>query len=189
MVYSIPDLTILQTIQYKKSVERRIFSPNICDLSSDNQLLVANINASILKVWQYSGAGSDAKFREAQRISSDGSKSKVECMAMSHDGSVVVVGSRDRTLRIWSQNSSISESVADSVDTQISEFKMILSTDKNRYQETQILSANTDSVSCVDICKRSKNYIVSGSNDGRILLWKFNEENSRYVYKVNLLTQ
>ena len=59
VVFSVPNLDIVQVIPYGKLTNRNIFSPNQCHLTSDGQYLIANMNGSTLKLLKNGAMGNE----------------------------------------------------------------------------------------------------------------------------------
>lgn len=177
---------MVQTIDYGANPYEGFFSPNYFDISSSSDLLVANLNVSMIKVWRRKAVDSSVGFVEELTIASDDFQAKVESIQMSETGDMIVVGYRDSRIKIWT--ASRAEKPVTSRPTKRANNNQNLNGFINEeFHEIQTLSRNSDSVLSVDLCRAKKRYIVSGSNDGKVLLWKLNNDTKRFEFSTYLL--
>lgn len=118
------------------------------NFSQDSKALVSTSDDETVRVW-------DA-YDENKSLTLRGHESWVRCAIFSPDGQFVVSCSDDRTLRVWDLTAIIKHENEEDVIS------------------SQVLQGHDDYVMCAAFSADGK-YLVSGANNGQILLWDFSE--------------
>ncbi|KAL6817439.1 hypothetical protein V8C40DRAFT_281654 [Trichoderma camerunense] len=130
------------------------------NFSQDSKALVSTSDDETVRVW-------DA-FDEAKSITLRGHESWVRCAIFSPDGRFVVSCSDDRTLRVWDLTHKGDTEMIDA------DSAIIKHEDEEEVISSQVLQGHDDYVMCATFSPDGK-YLVSGANNGQILLWDFSE--------------
>ncbi|KAK0757073.1 hypothetical protein N5P37_010599 [Trichoderma harzianum] len=129
------------------------------NFSQDSKALVSTSDDETVRVW-------DA-YDENRSLTLRGHESWVRCAKFSPDGQFVVSCSDDRTLRVWDLTATIKDE------------------DEEEVVSSQVLQGHDDYVMCATFSPDGK-YLVSGANNGQILLWDFSKAHQKLplTYKV-----
>lgn len=130
------------------------------NFSQDSKALVSTSDDETVRVW-------DA-YDESKSLTLRGHESWVRCAIFSPDGRFVVSCSDDRTLRVWD--------LMYKGDTEMTDpdSAIIKHEDEEEVISSQVLQGHDDYVMCATFSPDGK-YLVSGANNGQILLWDFSE--------------
>ncbi|KAL7792822.1 hypothetical protein V8C43DRAFT_322159 [Trichoderma afarasin] len=118
------------------------------NFSQDSKALVSTSDDETIRVW-------DA-YDESKSLTLRGHESWVRCAIFSPDGQFVVSCSDDRTLRVWDLTAIIKHENEEDVIS------------------SQVLQGHDDYVMCAAFSADGK-HLMSGANNGQILLWDFSE--------------
>ncbi|PKK54866.1 hypothetical protein CI102_432, partial [Trichoderma harzianum] len=131
------------------------------NFSQDSKALVSTSDDETVRVW-------DA-YDENRSLTLRGHESWVRCAIFSPDGQFVVSCSDDRTLRVWDLTATIKDE------------------DEEEVVSSQVLQGHDDYVMCATFSPDGK-YLVSGANNGQILLWDFSKAHQKLplTYKVQI---
>ncbi|QYT03728.1 WD_REPEATS_REGION domain-containing protein [Trichoderma simmonsii] len=130
------------------------------NFSQDSKVLVSTSDDETVRVW-------DA-YDESKSLTLRGHESWVRCAIFSPDGRFVVSCSDDRTLRVWDLTQKGDTEMTDSGSA------IVKHEDEEEVVSCQVLQGHDDYIMCAAFSSDGK-YLVSGANNGQILLWDFSE--------------